>query len=182
MKNTIILFNKNLPNQSVIIYFNAETDRSKILSENKGITGIYLWTHKESGKMYVGSAVHLSRRLKDYYSPSKLKKANNYICNALMLHTHSAFSLTILEHIDISNLDFENIQKLVLSREQYFFDSLEPEYNIQKIAGSSLGQKHSEITKAKISKIKSGLIHSAETKLKISESLKGKTHKKLELK
>lgn len=89
--------------------------------------------------MYVGSIVDLFRRLKDYYSPSKLKKANNYICNVLIHHTHSVFSLTILEYIDISNLDFENIWKLVLSREQYFFDSLEPKYNIQKIAGSSLG-------------------------------------------
>lgn len=59
--------------------------------------------------MYVGSIVDLFRRLKDYYSPSKLKKANNYICNALIHHTHSVFSLTILEYIDISNLDFENI-------------------------------------------------------------------------
>jgi group I intron endonuclease len=51
-----------------------------------------------------------------------------------------------------------------------------PKYNIQKIADNYLGQKRSEITKALISKVKSGLIHFAETKLKISESFKGKTH------
>ena len=65
---------------------------------------------------------------------------------------------------------------MILLREQHFLDSLLPEYNILKITGSSLGQKRSEITKALIRKVKSGLIHSAETKLKISESLKGKTH------
>lgn len=171
MKNSIILLNKNLSNQPIIIYSNAEIERLQILSDNKGKTGIYLWTHKESGKMYVGSAIDLSRRLKDYYTPSKLKRANNYISRALIHHTHSTFSLTILEYIDISNLDFENIRKLVLSREQYFFDSLEPKYNIQKIAGSSLGQKRSEESKALMKKPKSD-----ETKLKISESLKGKTH------
>jgi len=183
MKNTIILFNLNLPNQSVIVYNNAETDRLQILSENKEKAGIYLWTHKETGKMYVGSAVDLSRRLKDYYSPLKLKKWNNYISRALISHTHSTFSLTILEYIDISNLDSENIRNLIFSREQHFFNLLSPEYNIQKIAGSSLGQKRSEVTKALISKIKTGenhylfgKSHKAETKILISESLKGKTH------
>jgi hypothetical protein len=42
MKNTIILFNKNLPNQSIVIYSNVETDRLKILSNNKGLAGIYM--------------------------------------------------------------------------------------------------------------------------------------------
>jgi len=72
---------------------------------------------------------------------------------------------------------------LIFSREQHFFNLLSPEYNIQKIAGSSLGQKRSEVTKALISKIKTGenhylfgKSHKAETKILISESLKGKTH------
>lgn len=42
-------------------------------------------------------------------------------------------------------------------REQYYFDTLKPQYNIQKIAGGS----------------SSGLILSAETKAKISKALKG---------
>jgi group I intron endonuclease len=183
MKNTIILFNINLPNQPVIVYNNAETDRLQILSENKGKAGIYLWTHKETNKMYVGSAVDLSRRLKDYYSSLKLKKWNNYISRALISYTHSAFSLSILEYIDISNLDSKNIRELIFSREQHFFNLLSPVYNIQKIAGSSLGQKRSEATKALISKIKSGENHSlfgkfhkTETKILISEALKGKIH------
>ncbi len=128
MKISIILFNKNLPNQSAIVYNNAETDKLQILANNKGLAGIYLWIYIESGKMYIGLAIDLFRRLKDYY-PSELKqKTDNYICRALLDHTHSAFSLTILEYIDISNLDFENIRKLILSREQHFLDSLLPEY------------------------------------------------------
>jgi hypothetical protein len=71
MKNTIILLNKNLPNQSVIVYSNAETDRLEILSNNKNKAGIYQWIHKESEKLYISSVEYLSKRLKDYYSPSK---------------------------------------------------------------------------------------------------------------
>jgi hypothetical protein len=96
----------------IIIYNNAETDRSKILLDNKA--GIYKWTHIESGKIYIGSAIDLSKRLIKYYSFSKLKRVDNYICKALLNHTHSAFSLVILELIDISNLNKEETRKIIL--------------------------------------------------------------------
>src|ERR1700716_3125300 len=53
------------------------------------------------------------------------------------------FRVTILEYCVKSDL---------LVREQYYFDKLNPQYNILKIAGSSQDFKHSEDTKAKISK------------------------------
>jgi group I intron endonuclease len=37
-----------------------------------------------------------------------------------------------------------------LEREQYYLDLLTPEYNILKVAGSSLGRKHSDEAKAKM--------------------------------
>ena len=56
----------------IIIFINAGTDKSKILKGDKGEgTGIYLWAYKESGLIYVGSAVDISKRFKDYYTPSK---------------------------------------------------------------------------------------------------------------
>jgi len=61
MKNSIILLNKNLLSQSVIIYNNTEINKSQILLDNKGLAGIYMWTHIESGKRYIGSAEYLSK-------------------------------------------------------------------------------------------------------------------------
>jgi hypothetical protein len=113
--------------------------------------GIYLWTHKQSGKMYVGSAIDLSIRLSKYYLPSALKQVDNYISRAIICHTHSAFSLSILEYIDISNLSKDKAKALILGQEQYYIDSLMPEYNILKIAGNSLGYKHSLETLIKMS-------------------------------
>ena len=49
-----------------------------------------------------------------------------YICNAIITHTHSAFSLFIFEYINIENLSKEDARKLILSREQYYLDTLEP--------------------------------------------------------
>lgn len=54
---------------------------------------------------------------------------------------YSNFSLEILEYCDKS---------ILLKREQYYFNLLNPPYNILKIAGSSLGHKLTEETKNKI--------------------------------
>lgn len=82
----------------VIIYDNVNAEeKSNILESNKGKAGIYMWTHLENGRRYVGSALDLSNRISDYYSSSYLKRADSYICNALVCHTHAAFSLSILE-------------------------------------------------------------------------------------
>src|SRR5690349_16541872 len=60
---SFVPFQDSLLAIAVIIYSNAETDKLQILKDNKGKAGIYQWTHIESGKTYIGSAVDLSRRL-----------------------------------------------------------------------------------------------------------------------
>lgn len=72
-------------------------------------------------------------------------------------------TLEILEYCD---------SKYVISREQYYIDLLKPKYNILKIAGSSLGYKHSEETRAKISVAGKGKTLSELTKAKMSDSQK----------
>ena len=99
------------------------------------------------------------------------------INKALLKYGYGNFSLEILEYCEPKDL---------ISREQYYLDLIKPEYNILKIAGSSLGYRHteetfikfsqrtnehrkgitfsqSEETKAKISKARTGLKHSEET-------------------
>jgi hypothetical protein len=86
----------------VIIYDNADINKLQIISENSSKAGIYQWTHKKSGKIYVGSAVDLSKRLKNYYIKSYLNRHKSmYIYNAILYHDYSLFSLPILEYIDI---------------------------------------------------------------------------------
>jgi len=96
-----------------------------------------------------------------------------YICNALKHHGYSAFFLTIFKYIDISSLTLEDAKIYILEREQFYLDTIEPEYNILKVAGSFLGHKLSEETKAKISQALKGRSFSVETKALISEALKG---------
>src|SRR5579871_1895322 len=110
--------NNNLTNNNsfipVIVYNNVDTDKLKILSDNKGKAGIYLWTHIESGKKYVGSAVDISKRLKNYYNINYLENNKSmYIYKSLLHHGYSAFSLTILEYIEIINSSKEDNRKLI---------------------------------------------------------------------
>ena len=48
----------------IMIYSKAKTEKSYIYTENKA--GIFQWTHIKSGKIYIGSALNLSYRIKEY--------------------------------------------------------------------------------------------------------------------
>ena len=80
------------------------------------------------------------------------------IYKALIKYGYSQFKLDILEYCDLK-------QRII--REQHYFDTLNPEYNILKVAGSPLGRKHSKETIAKMRAAALGLKRSQETKDKI---------------
>ena len=109
-----------------------------------------------TGKSYVGSANCLSKRFKKYFSASYLKeilkRSKCIICNSLLKNGYENFQLEILEYIVFpSGISIKEKKEIILGREQYYLDTMKPEYNILKIAGSRLGSKHSKETKLKIS-------------------------------
>jgi group I intron endonuclease len=131
------------------IYENAFDMRKNILNENKGKSGIYMITNKLTNEKYIGQSIDLSNRFKHYFNLSYIKSKDSFrISRALIKYGYLNFSVTILEYCDKSEL---------LVKEQYYFDKFNPEYNILKIAGSSLNSKHTEETKAKISKSLKGI-------------------------
>ena len=137
----------NNNNQKVIVvvsYPNAEECKSILYKENKGKSGLYRWNNLITGKSYIGSDIDLSKRFRNYYKLSYLEssKSNSIIYSALLKHGYSNFSLDILEYCESS---------IIIKREQYYIDNLNPDYNILKVAGSRLGSKHSEIAKVKMS-------------------------------
>ena len=105
-------------------------------------------------------------------------KNNTPLHNALLKYGHSNFTLEILEYC--GGVD-------IISREQFYFDLLKPEYNILQKAGSSLGFKHSvktleffrnnrlvsEKTKNNLSLAATGRILTEGDKNKISKSRRG---------
>jgi group I intron endonuclease len=136
-------------NLAQAIYEDVFSMKKAILKDNAGKAGIYMFTNKTTGDIYVGQSIDLRKRFLNYFNLSYINRRNELVINrALIKYGYSNFSLTVLEYCDKSDLDI---------REQHYFDTLNPRYNIQKIAGGS----------------SRGLILSEETKDKISKALKG---------
>lgn len=128
----------------IAMYANADTNRTSIINENRGKSGIYRWTNLINNKSYIGSSVNLTNRFYDYFNTKKLMEGpakNMIISKAILKYGYSNFKLDILEYCEPEN---------AIKREQYFIDSLKPEYNILQIAGSSLGFKHTEESLTKL--------------------------------
>jgi len=154
-----------MPFAPVHSYVNAYLQKTEVYKDNNNKTGIYKWTHIISGKSYIGSAINLSNRLRSYYSIAYLKreitKNNSMIYRALLKYGYSSFKLDILEYCNPNAL---------IEREQHYFDTLKPEYNILKFAKSLKGFKHSEASIKLMRIAKLGVKRSEFAKLKIAAS------------
>jgi group I intron endonuclease len=168
-------------------YEDAFLMKKNILKENKEKSGVYMFINKLTNDIYIGQSTDLCKRFTNYFNLSYIKSKKLIITRALIKYGYSNFAVIILEYCNKSDL---------LIKEQYYFDKLNPKYNILKIAGSSLNYKHSKETKAKISKSLKGIyvkeksalfgrFHTEEAKKQMSlkktgnnNPLFGKTHNK----
>lgn len=195
---TVIIYNNNLNSQQTKILFSAVIvylETMKRLKPNvrgvlfiaflhlaeiqklifkilKNKSGIYGFICRTSNKLYIGSSVQLSTRFSEHI---KGIRSNLLLQNAIKKYTLEDFIFIVIEYCD---------SKELIYREQYYIDSLKPEYNIALIAGSSLGIRRSEETKALMSKVQKsidrtgennprgmlGKFHSPDTLAKMSEA------------
>ncbi len=129
-------------------------------------SGIYRIRNTQNDKCYIGSAVNLYHRQTVHF---KFLRRNNHhsilLQRAFNKYGESFFSFEVLEECPKESL---------ISREQFYIDLYNPKYNVQKVAGSSLGRPCSEETKKKISERTKGRVMSEETRQKISRFRKGK--------
>ena len=105
--------------------------------------GIYAIVNLVNQHFYVGSAKSLSDRKHHHFRDLKSgKHKNSHLQRAYDAYGSDVFLFGILEHVEyVGDL---------LSREQYYIDTLDPEYNIARVAGSNLGTKTSPETRAKM--------------------------------
>lgn len=81
------------PKTEGVKYTNADTDKLRILTENTGKSGIYVWTNLKNGKRYVGSSSNLKNRFRSYYNINRLMNEYGIISRALLSYGYSNFSL-----------------------------------------------------------------------------------------
>lgn len=113
------------------IYFFPLSEKVIISLENRNQAGVYALICKVTNRFYIGSSVYLGARLLDYMQPAYLARlVNRPILEALRKYEVNNWIFIILETCQAS---------VVLEREQYWLDLLEPEYNLSPAAGSTLG-------------------------------------------
>src|ERR1700712_1076510 len=149
--------------------YNFLKDKNTLLKEYRNKSGIYLIHNNINGKEYIGSGMDLSKRLATYYFPSRLCDGR-YISNSILKYGHGSFSVVIL---DILSNTSTSIKQDIISKEQQHINLYKPVYNLNPIAGSSMGFKHSEESKRLISEFRIGKRLSDETKKKLSALFSG---------
>ena len=105
------------------------------------------------GKMYIGSTVNLWSR---FYEHTKGYNSNIYLQNAFNKYGLDNFSFIVLEFFSLpdSSEDLTDENLSLISLEQKYLDLIDDKYNINPKAGKTrLGSKHSEETKALLSKL-----------------------------
>ena len=130
-------------------------------------SGVYEIVNLVNGKRYVGSAVNLSARHRDHLH--RLRKGIHHsiaLQRAWNKYGPQSFGMVrVIEKCEVS---------VLVDREQWWINFLRPEYNVCKVAGSSLGRKHTPETRQKMALAKTGTKHSAATKAKMSATRTGR--------
>lgn len=132
-------------------------------------SGIYQIKNLVNGNIYIGSAVHIQKRWIVHKSQLRKKKHDNP-------HLQAACNKYGIENFELQIMAKCPVEYL-LKMEQWFLDSLNPEYNILKIAGSPLGTRHTTETKEKIRRAHAGRKKSKEQIEKISKTKLSKAKK-----
>lgn len=129
---------------------------------------VYVIRNKVNSNRYVGSTINGKRRRGDHFSGLRAgKHQNGHLQNAFNKYGESNFIFDVLEEVPPEYLTV---------REQFWMDTLQPEYNISKFAGSNLGVRHSAETRAKLSAARKGRRFSDIHKARIGANWKGRRH------
>lgn len=97
-----------------------------------------------NGKIYVGSTSALGFKKRWWGHRTRLRANthwNQHLQNSWNKHGEQQFRFEIIE---------ECLPNDCIPREQYYFDTLHPQYNILQTAGSMFGYRHTTATKQKI--------------------------------
>ena len=133
----------------------------------KKICGIYKITNIVNNKIYVGSAINVSNRIKSH---KRLLKNNRHF-NSHLQSSYNKYGLSYFRYEIIETTTYD----VMLERETYWIETLKANnrefgYNKRLIASSNLGIKLSNETRKKLSDSHLGHKRSKETHKKIIDS------------
>lgn len=135
--------------------------------------GIYKIKNLTNGKYYIGSAANFYKRMEQHlYYLKKNIHHSIHLQRAWNKYGAHVFIFGLIEEV--------NDQKQLIQREQFYIDTLAPEYNVCPTAGSRLGSLQTKETIEKIRKNATkfwlGKNLSEDTKKKIGDANRGHKH------
>ena len=139
---------------------------------NEDYGGVYRIVNNVNYKLYIGSSIHVNRRIYTHIQALNGKyHGNTHLQNAWDKYGGENFSFETIEIIDGSE---EDIRK----REQYWLDYYQSYdynlgYNMSHYAIGGGGYEVSDDTRKKLSEAHKGKTHSEKTKKKMSEIKQG---------
>lgn len=129
-------------------------------------SGIYVIENTTNGKKYIGSAVNLRNRIRGHFRKLETGVHGN-------IKLQRAWDKVGADNFTATVLEFVEKPELLIEREQFFLDTICPEYNICKVAASTLGvPQHPNATAALKAYRDLKIPVSEETRRKLSEASK----------
>jgi group I intron endonuclease len=111
-------------------------------------TGIYIIRNLVNNSIYIGSAVSFNKRKNTHLC--LLRKGTHHsalLQRSFNKHGENTFVFSMLEECKVN---------ILTNREQHYIDTLNPRYNICRIAGNTFGTKRSEETRELLSSQRRG--------------------------
>lgn len=105
-------------------------NRNSIAAIAKKAVGVYIFT-TESGACYIGSSISLYARITSYFMPSILKKGDRRVLRYFRKYGFKRVTLTLLI------INSNSTSNMAVQLEQYCFDTLLPDLNVDLVANSS---------------------------------------------
>ncbi len=106
------------------------------------VHGIYQILNNLTGDCYIGSAVDLRKRTNQHLSLLRNNQSKHF-------HLQRAWNKYGADCFEVIFLEILQNKNSLISREQFYIDTIQPKYNIRIVAESNLGLKDSEEIKIK---------------------------------
>ena len=130
--------------------------------------GVYQLVNRQNGKSYIGSSYDIAQRWEQHLYQLRNGKHDNR-------HLQYAFDKYRAESFEMIILFQTNKHTSMVMLEQYYLDTVKPEYNIAPFARSSFGIKRTEETRKKLQLVNLGKKATPETLKRLHESHIGKS-------
>jgi group I intron endonuclease len=131
-------------------------------------SGVYQIRNVINGKRYIGSAKNFSKRWNAHIY--RLKSGSHHsppLQNAYLKYGENSFCFEVLKVCPTNS---------ILNEEQALIDSVLPEYNVCKVAGSRAGSITSVETREKLSKAITGMKRGPDTIARMRASQRARKH------